>query len=68
QSFRLKGKGVASLNGKGKGDLYIRVQVEVPVKLTSKQRQLLEEFARSGEGDENPAVKKFFEKFRELFG
>lgn len=68
QSFRLKGKGVASLNGRGKGDLYIKAQVEVPVKLTSKQKQLLEEFARSGEGDENPAVKKFFEKFRELFG
>lgn len=68
QSFRLKGKGVASLNGKGKGDLYIRVQVEVPVKLNLKQKQLLEEFARSGEGDESPAVKKFFEKFRELFG
>jgi molecular chaperone DnaJ len=68
QSFKLRGKGVASLNGKGKGDLFIKVQVEVPVKLTSKQKQLLEEFARSGGGDENPTVRKFFEKFQELFG
>jgi molecular chaperone DnaJ len=68
QTLKLKGKGVASLNGKGKGDLHIKVQVEVPVKLSSKQRQLLEEFSRASEGDENPTVKKFFEKFRELFG
>jgi molecular chaperone DnaJ len=68
QSFKLKGKGVPSLNGKGKGDLYIKVQVEVPVKLNSKQKELLEEFSKAGEGDENPTIKNFFEKFRELFG
>jgi molecular chaperone DnaJ len=68
QTLKLKGKGVSSLNGKGKGDLYIKIQVEVPVKLSSKQKQLLEEFSRESEGDDSPTVKNFFEKFRELFG
>jgi molecular chaperone DnaJ len=68
QTFKLKGKGVPSLNGKGKGDLYVKVQVEVPVKLSSRQRELLDEFSKAGEGDENPTVRNFFEKFRELFG
>ncbi len=68
QTLKLKGKGVASLNGKGKGDLYIKIQVEVPVKLSSRQRELLNEFSKAGEGDENPTVRNFFEKFRELFG
>jgi molecular chaperone DnaJ len=68
QTFKLKGKGIAGPNGKGKGDLYIKIQVEIPIKLSPKQRQLLEEFAKSSQGDESPMVKSFFEKFRELFG
>ncbi|GBD38037.1 Chaperone protein DnaJ [bacterium HR37] len=68
QIFKLKGKGIVGLNGRGRGDLYVRVQVEVPVKLSPKQRQLLEEFARLSEGDENPMIRKFMEKFKELFG
>jgi molecular chaperone DnaJ len=68
QVFKLRDKGVPSLNGRGRGDLYVKVNVEVPVKLNSKQRELLEEFARVSEGDESPSVKNFFERFRELFG
>ncbi|MGQ0794110.1 MAG: molecular chaperone DnaJ [Deltaproteobacteria bacterium] len=68
QSFKLKGKGAPIINGRGKGDLFIKVLVEVPVRLNSRQRQLLEEFAKAGEGNENPGVKNFFDKFRELLG
>ncbi len=66
-TFRLKDKGVSSLNGKGRGDLYVKINVEVPVNLNSRQRELLEEFTKASEGNENPTVKNFFEKFRELF-
>ncbi len=68
QTFRLKDKGLPSLNGRGKGDIYVKVNVEVPVNLNSRQRELLEEFVKAGEGNENPTVRNFFEKFRELFG
>lgn len=42
--FRMKGKGITHLNGYGKGDQYVTVDVEVPEKLTKKQKELLKEF------------------------
>lgn len=41
--IRLRGKGIRDINGYGQGDLYIRLLVEVPSKLTSRQKQLLKE-------------------------
>ncbi|HVO39763.1 MAG TPA: DnaJ C-terminal domain-containing protein [Spirochaetia bacterium] len=45
--FRLKGKGMPHLKGKGTGDELVKVNVEIPRRLTERQRQLIEEFARS---------------------
>src|SRR5881628_3319343 len=45
--FRLKGLGAPSLRGNGTGDQLIRVKVEIPTKLTPRQKELLEEYARS---------------------
>jgi molecular chaperone DnaJ len=67
QTFRLKGKGVPKLEGRGQGDLYIQVQIEVPVKLSKKQQMLLEEFARASEEGNAPAVKKFVSRLQEIF-
>jgi molecular chaperone DnaJ len=67
QTFRLKGKGVPRLEGKGHGDLYIQVQVEIPVKLNKKQQLLLEEFARASEEENVPMVKRFVSKVQEIF-
>jgi molecular chaperone DnaJ len=50
QVFRLRGKGFPSLHMSGKGDELVKVKVEVPTKLTDRQKQLLNEFAQiSGE-------------------
>jgi len=65
---RLKGKGVPDLRGTGRGDLLVRIVVETPRKLTTRQRELLEEFARSGGEDVNPLSKGFFDKVKEMFG
>lgn len=43
--MRLKGEGVTMLRGKGKGDLYVRMIVEVPEKLSNDQKRLLKELA-----------------------
>lgn len=60
--FRLRGKGMPSLHFSGKGDQLVRIKVEVPTKLSDKQKQLLREFAEiSGE----KKGKSIFEKVRE---
>ncbi len=62
--FRLKGKGMPHIRAYGNGDQKVRVIVQVPEKLTKKQREILEQFAEEG-GDKVQEVKKGF--FRRLF-
>ena len=66
-TFRVKGRGVKNLQGYGNGDLRVRIQVEVPTRLTSEQKARLQEFAKSCGEDANPISKSFFEKARKLF-
>ena len=66
--FRLRGKGIPHLNGYQRGDQHVRVTVEVPQKLTRKQRELLEQFAALSGEETHPQAKSFLEKVRELFG
>jgi molecular chaperone DnaJ len=66
--FRLRGKGIPHLNGYQRGDQHVRVTVEVPEKLSKKQRELLEQFAAVAGEDTHPISKSFFAKVKELFG
>src|SRR2546423_8704966 len=66
--FRLRGKGIPSLDGYQRGDQHVRVTVEVPEKLTRKQRELLEQFAAATGEEAHPQQKGFFAKVKELFG
>jgi len=68
QTFRLKGKGAPRLHSRGTGDLYIETNVEIPVKLNKKQKQILEEFAQACEEDNDPLSKRFFDKLNQVFG
>jgi molecular chaperone DnaJ len=66
--FRLKGKGMPVLRSKATGDLYIQVSVEVPVNLTKRQRELLEEFQQeSGNATHHPESSGFFSRVKEFF-
>jgi molecular chaperone DnaJ len=65
--FRLRGYGVTNIDSKTKGDLRVRVLVEVPTRLNSDQRRKLEEFAESCGDDNSPMHKSFFEKAKEFF-
>lgn len=44
--LRLKGKGIANMNGRGTGDLFVTVKVEIPKKLSSKQKKLIDELEK----------------------
>ena len=67
QMFKLRGKGITNANGRGHGDLFARLIVEVPSRLNAEQRRKLEEFAELC-GDENaPLRKSFFERAKDFF-
>ncbi len=50
--FRLRGKGVRSIRSRDAGDLMCRVVIETPVNLTKRQRELLDEFEATFEGEQ----------------
>ena len=66
-TFRLRNQGVPHLRGSGKGDLLIRVQVEVPTKLNTDQKKKLEAFADASGDPENPMSDSFVEKAKRFF-
>ena len=68
KQFRLKGKGMPILRRTLLGDLYIRIITEVPVSLTKKQKELLEEFKKIEETKPSPVIKSFFEKAKKFWG
>lgn len=70
KQFRLRGRGMPTLNGAGSGDLVIEVEVETPVRLSKRQRELLELFqaTESGSPETFPKSTGFFVKLRGLLG
>ncbi|MFQ5955547.1 MAG: molecular chaperone DnaJ [Kiloniellales bacterium] len=66
--FRLRGKGMSVLRSPRRGDMYIQAQVETPVNLTRRQRELLQAFEEAGGGkSHSPEAEGFFTKVRELW-
>lgn len=68
--FRLRGKGIKGVRSSSHGDLLCHVVVETPVNLTSRQKELLEEFESiSGKdsGRHNPRAKSWMDKVKEFF-
>jgi molecular chaperone DnaJ len=65
--FRLRGKGVPLLNGGGRGDLHVHIDVKTPTRLTREQRKLMEQLRESLPVDNAPAEKGLFEKVKNYF-
>jgi molecular chaperone DnaJ len=68
--FRLRDKGVKPVRGGARGDLFCKVMVETPVKLTSEQKELLRKFEASLKSDESrhmPREEGFFEGVKRFF-
>ena len=64
---RLRGKGIARLNGSGFGDQIVRILVETPSHLTAKQKELLREFEKESSKECQPGIASFLQKFKEIF-
>lgn len=66
--FRIKGKGMSRLNQKGRGDMFVEIQVETPVNLTARQKELLREFCEAGGTDDcNPSSTGFFKRVKRFW-
>ena len=65
--FRLKEKGVKRLRRESKGDLYVKVNLEIPTKLNSKQKKAISEMAKVVSEDCYQKKGGFAEKLKEMF-
>ena len=66
-TFRLRGQGIQYLNGRGRGDQYVIVDVEIPKKVTRAQREALKAFEDSMKEDNYEKRKGFFKNLRDRF-
>lgn len=72
--FKLRGKGMPNVSGRGHGDLHVIAKVAVPKKLNKEQKQLLEELAKTLPSDPSGLLetegedKPFFERVKDMFG
>jgi molecular chaperone DnaJ len=66
ETFRLSGKGMPRLRRRGRGDLFVQVQIVTPDSLNKEQREALERFAEAG-GEEVDVNEGFFERIKSSF-
>ena len=63
-TFRLKGKGIPNVNGRGRGDQYVTVYIETPRNLTREQKEALKKFSETLKENNYEERKSFFKKFK----
>jgi molecular chaperone DnaJ len=66
--FRLKGRGMPVLGGRGRGDLFVTVTVVTPTNLVREQRRLLEEFEKLEAQQDHHSDRKLRDKVKDIFG
>lgn len=66
--FRIKSQGLPDIRTRRTGDQLVQITIETPVKLNTKQEELLREFAKSKHKSVSPQSKRFFEKLKKHFG
>ena len=65
--FKLKGKGLPDIRSYRNGDQIVQILVEIPKKLSERQKQLLREFAETEDSNVMPQRKGFVDKLKEVF-
>jgi molecular chaperone DnaJ len=67
RQVHLKGKGMPVLRSRQTGDMYVQIMVETPQNLSRRQRDLLEEFERVSNEENNPESSGFFSRVKDFF-
>jgi molecular chaperone DnaJ len=67
KQLRQRGAGMPVLQGRGRGDLVIQIDVETPSRLSARQKELLREFQGTETGDESPQSRGFFDRVKEIW-
>ena len=62
--MRIKGEGLPHIEGRGRGDLVVRVDVEIPGKISDRQKELLKEYSEIDK--KSAGGKSFFDKIKNL--
>lgn len=66
-TFRLRSKGIQYVNGRGRGDMYVKCEVEIPKKLNKAQRDALNKFESTLKDDNYEKRKGFFKNLKDKF-
>ena len=66
-TFRLRGKGIQYVGGRGRGDEYVKVTVEIPKKLNRTQREALQAFENTLKEENYEQRKGFFKNLKDKF-
>lgn len=66
--FRIRGQGVADIRSKMRGDLILHVHIDIPRKLSDKQKELLRQFDENSTGKEYEKRKSFLDKMKDILG
>ena len=68
QRLTLRGKGMPHLRGRGHGHAVYEVVIEVPKKISQRERELLEELRETSKASSGPLLASFLERMKKLFG
>jgi molecular chaperone DnaJ len=67
KQIRQRGAGMPVLQGRGRGDMVIQIDVETPTRLSARQKEILREFQETETGAESPQSKGFFDKVKDIW-
>lgn len=66
-TFKIKDEGIQHLNASGKGDMFIKVNIEVPRRMNEEQKELLRQFDSTLTPKEYDQKRSFFDRVRDAF-
>jgi molecular chaperone DnaJ len=66
-TFRIRNQGVPDINGHGRGDLFVHIQVQIPSKLTREQKKVFEQLRDTLPVENKPHERGLFDKVKDYF-